>query len=140
VVHAALIGYLEDREEEDWRWFMESLKSDVYDTQGGTTLEGIHCGVMAGTLSIIVDDFAGLQIEPNTLYVRPRLPEHWDRVSFSVKFREALFTVTAGRRNVVVSCEGSCPQPVEVHLDGTVHRLEPGNKVEADVSGTGTEA
>jgi trehalose/maltose hydrolase-like predicted phosphorylase len=95
---------------------------------------------MAGTLSIIVDDFTGLQVEPNTLYVRPRLPEHWDRVSFSVKFREALFTVTAGSRKVSVACAGSCPEPVEVHLNGSLHQLEPGSKVEADVSGNGAKA
>ncbi len=134
VVHASLIGYLEDREKEDWRWFMESLKSDVYDTQGGTTLEGIHCGVMAAGLSIIVDDFTGIQIEPNTLYVRPHLPEHWDEVSFIVQFRDAAFTITASHERASVSCTGTCPQPVEVHLDETVRQLEPGKKVEASVS------
>ena len=134
VVHAALMTYLQDREDEDWRWFMESLKSDIYDTQGGTTLEGIHCGVMASTLSIIVDDFTGVEIEPNTMYIRPNLPEHWDRVAFTMRFRHAVYTVSASPKTISVSCEGSCPQPVEVHLNGETRSLEPGQTVEVERS------
>lgn len=136
VVHAAILSYLRSHDEEARAWFLESLQSDIYDTQGGTTAEAIHCGVMAGTLSIIVDNFAGVAVEPNTLYVRPDLPEHWDRVAFTVHFRRAFFTIDAGHDSVTVSCEGSCPQPVEVHIDGSVHSLESGQSVQAPVKQT----
>ncbi len=134
IVHGAIMTYMSGHEEEEWRWFMESLKSDIYDTQGGTTLEGIHSGVMAAALSIIVDEFAGVAVEPNTLYLEPDLPESWDHIGFIMRFRSAFFTISAYRDYVRVSCDGSCPQPVEVHLDGSVHSLEPGQHVEARLS------
>lgn len=87
VVHTDLLSYLPDREKETWAWFMEALKSDIYDTQGGTTLEGIHCGVMAGTLKIIVDNFSGLRVRSEGIQVHPELPEHWEGVEFNLLFR-----------------------------------------------------
>jgi len=38
--------------------FDEALISDREDTQGGTTQEGIHLGVMAGTLDILRKQYA----------------------------------------------------------------------------------
>jgi trehalose/maltose hydrolase-like predicted phosphorylase len=38
---------------------MTALESDVGDIQGGTTQEGIHMGVMAGTLDLIQRGYVG---------------------------------------------------------------------------------
>ena len=59
VVHAILSGYLKD-EKTAYELFTETMKSDIYDSQGGKTPEGIHCGVMARTLDIITRYFAGI--------------------------------------------------------------------------------
>jgi trehalose/maltose hydrolase-like predicted phosphorylase len=42
VVHAIISSYM-DNEETAWQWFVEAMESDIYDSQGGTTPEGIHC-------------------------------------------------------------------------------------------------
>jgi len=51
LVHAAVTAsYAPD---EAWRKYLAALESDVADIQGGTTKEGIHLGVMAGTVDLL---------------------------------------------------------------------------------------
>ena len=47
VTHAAVLAALDP--DSSWQRFLVALESDVGDVQGGTTKEGIHLGVMAGT-------------------------------------------------------------------------------------------
>ncbi len=84
VVHSAILRYLDEHQDDQWRWFVECLKSDVFDTQGGTTLEGIHCGVMAGSIDIVLKGFVGLNLFRDHLAIDPHLPEDWERVSFRI--------------------------------------------------------
>ena len=48
--------------ESSWERFLVALESDVGDLQGGTTKEGIHMGVMAGTLDLVQRDYVGARI------------------------------------------------------------------------------
>ena len=59
VVHAWVLAR-SDRSR-SWQFFLEALESDVSDTQGGTTAEGIHLGAMAGTLDLLQRDARGLE-------------------------------------------------------------------------------
>jgi trehalose/maltose hydrolase-like predicted phosphorylase len=86
VVHAVISSYLA-AEETAWSWFMEAMASDIYDTQGGTTPEGIHCGVMAGTLDVITRYFAGIDFSTGTPEINPHLPPHWKKLSMKVCHR-----------------------------------------------------
>lgn len=49
VVHAALTNEM-GLKRDSWDLYLEALTSDYIDIQGGTTKEGIHAGVMAGTV------------------------------------------------------------------------------------------
>jgi len=84
VVHAAILKYLPAHENEMWERFMSAMKSDIYDTQGGTTVEGIHCGVMAGTIDIVIKTFAGISLAPDYIEVDPQLPAHWKNLTFKI--------------------------------------------------------
>ena len=70
-----------------WQWFVEAMRSDIYDTQGGTTPEGIHCGVMAGTLDVITRYFAGIDFSHAIPRIDPHLSEHWKTLSLKVCHR-----------------------------------------------------
>ena len=50
ITHAAVLAALDP--ESSWERFLVALESDVGDVQGGTTKEGIHMGVMSGTLDL----------------------------------------------------------------------------------------
>ena len=47
-----------------WRRFVEALESDLGDVQGGTTKEGIHMGVMSGTLDLLGGAARGQPVGP----------------------------------------------------------------------------
>lgn len=59
----------------------------MYDTQGGTTMEGIHCGVMAGTIEILFKGFAGVNLYKDKIELNPHLPGSWRKLSFKITHR-----------------------------------------------------
>ncbi|MCK5083994.1 MAG: hypothetical protein KAR31_13885, partial [Candidatus Omnitrophica bacterium] len=73
--------------------FIEALKSDIYDTQGGTTQEGIHVGVMGGTLDLFLRSFAGLNILEDRICLDPKLPEQWQSIKFKVRYKNIWFDI-----------------------------------------------
>jgi len=87
VVHAVISGYI-TAGNTAWDWFLEAMKSDIFDTQGGTTLEGIHCGVMAGTLDVIYRYFAGIDFSGDVIKINPHLPKHWSSLAFRIHHRK----------------------------------------------------
>ena len=103
VVHSIISSYLQDGQEMAWKWFSEALKSDIQDTQGGTTQEGIHCGVMAGTLDTVIRYFAGISFYNEKINVHPNLPAQWKKLSLSVCFRKNRYAVTITQNDVVVT-------------------------------------
>ena len=86
VVHCYL-SQLVGRQREFWSWFQEVLKSDIYDTQGGTTPEGIHAGVMGGSIDIVIRSFAGINISDNELSINPKLPKKWKSLKLKLLYR-----------------------------------------------------
>jgi trehalose/maltose hydrolase-like predicted phosphorylase len=97
VVHSAILRYLDGHQDDQWRWFVECLKSDVHDTQGGTTLEGIHCGVMAGSIDIVLSGFVGLHLFRDRISIDPRLPDDWQRVVFRIVHHGERMIIEAAR-------------------------------------------
>ena len=65
---------------------MVALESDVGDVQGGTTQEGIHMGVMAGTLDLIQRAYVGAEIRDGVLHFDPKPVGNLDGLSFPMRF------------------------------------------------------
>ncbi len=82
--------------------------------EGGTTKEGIHLGVMAGTLDLVQRHYAGAQIRDSVLYFDPRLPSGLGGLSFRVQFREAPILVTLNSDLLTL----------EVQSEGASHEIE----------------
>ncbi len=111
-----------------WSRFMLALESDVSDLQGGTTKEGIHMGVMAGTLDVLQRTYVGTRVDDGVLVFRPRLVDRLDGVSFSIRFRGTPLRVriSGGELTVLAQAEGF-HVPIRVALDGREHELGPGD-------------
>ncbi|MEI7694056.1 MAG: beta-phosphoglucomutase family hydrolase [Chlorobium sp.] len=103
VVHSIISSYLSDGHEMAWKWFSEALKSDIKDTQGGTTQEGIHCGVMAGTLDTVTRYFAGISFYNEKINVHPNLPAQWKKLSLGVCFRKNRYEITIEKNDITVT-------------------------------------
>lgn len=127
VTHAGVLASLDP--ESSWDRFLAALRSDVDDIQGGTTKEGIHLGVMAGTLEVMQRYYAGTHIRDEVLYFDPRLPGELGGLSFPMQFRGTpiLVTLTGDRLTLAVHPEG-VSHPVQAGVPGDVRELCPGDQ------------
>jgi trehalose/maltose hydrolase-like predicted phosphorylase len=101
VVHAGVLAALDA--ESSWDRFLVALRSDVDDIQGGTTKEGIHIGVMSGTLDVVQRSFAGTAIRDGVLYFDPRLPSRLDTLEFSMQFRGTPIRVALSHDRLILA-------------------------------------
>lgn len=87
VVHAHLAGKLNYNKLSS-NLYHEALLNDFHDTQGGTTGEGIHTGVMAGTILLSLFSFGGINITGNEVeFDFTKFPTHWTDFSGKIQFR-----------------------------------------------------
>ena len=127
VVHAAVLAGLDP--EESWERFLVALESDVGDVQGGTTKEGIHMGVMSGTLDIIQRGYAGSEIREDVLHFEPRLRERLDGLTFPMRFRGTPIRVSFGEGQLTVAAEAEgSSRAIRVGVGDEVVELCPGDR------------
>lgn len=86
LVHAYLAAKM-GNEATAWQLYTETLISDYQNIQGNTTGEGIHTGVMAGSVYNLLRSYAGLRFDKPQLHICPSLPSHWRSLKFNVNFR-----------------------------------------------------
>ena len=112
-----------------WERFLVALESDIGDVQGGTTQEGIHMGVMSGTLDLVQRGYAGTRIRDGVLYFEPRLPERLERLRFAMQFEGTSIQVTFadGRLQLAAHSEGAS-RPIRVGVGLDVRELCPGER------------
>jgi trehalose/maltose hydrolase-like predicted phosphorylase len=117
-----------------WQFYLEALESDFVDIQGGTTGEGIHTGVMAGTAVLALKAYAGLDLAGDVVRIDPRLPAGWREVCFNIGFQGGryYFVVSPERVDVKVDCirEG----PVDIVVRGRKSSLIPSEWTRVDLA------
>lgn len=101
-----------------WELYMDALRSDLVDIQGGTTGEGIHCGVMAGTVYDAMATFAGLDLSGDAPSLQPVLPPHWKGLEFGFTFRGTDFHVSIDQKKVQIQSKNKLQNKIKVHLCG----------------------
>ena len=123
ITHAAILADLDP--ERAWEMFLIALESDVGDIQGGTTQEGIHMGVMAGTLDLIQRRYAGSEIRDDILYFAPKLVGNLDGLSFPMRFRGTSLQITVehGRLTVAAQNDGA-GSPIKVGVGDEVREVK----------------
>jgi len=131
VVHAYGAKLLGDKEVFK-EFFDQALESDIYDTQGGTTHEGIHCGVMGGTINLFLSGVAGLSIKEDMLCFDPAIPDEWQRVTFHVRYKNIWFEITIDKKKISILAEPLKAVSMQVigqlpiQIRGRKHKILPG--------------
>ena len=111
-----------------WGFFTEALASDLHDTQGGTSAEGIHLGAMAGTVDLAQRCYTGLETREDVLWLDPSLPEELDGLGFDVRYRGHWgVNLHLTRRRLRVQVAASDAAPVRIGVKGEVVELVPGS-------------
>jgi trehalose/maltose hydrolase-like predicted phosphorylase len=133
VTHAGVLATIDPQS--SWDRFLVALHSDADDIQGGTTKEGIHMGVMSGTLDLVQRNYAGAHVYDDVLHFNPQLPGRLDSLSFSMQFRETPIqvTLTGDHLTLAVHPEGAS-RPVRVAVRDDVRELCPGDQAVFELS------
>jgi trehalose/maltose hydrolase-like predicted phosphorylase len=124
VVHAVISSYM-DAPDIAWEWFTEAMMSDIYDTQGGTTPEGIHCGVMAGTLDVVTRYFAGIDFSKTVPEINPHLPPHWQALAMKVCHQSIWYDIKFSHNKITLTVSGKMNAPTPIKIKGKTVRFSP---------------
>ncbi|NKQ27131.1 glycoside hydrolase family 65 protein [Streptomyces galbus] len=71
-----------------YEYTAEAALMDLHDLEQNTR-DGLHIASLAGTWMALVAGFGGLRDEHGTLCFKPRLPEKFSRLAFSLQFRDS---------------------------------------------------
>lgn len=128
MVHAWILARF-DRPR-SWDLFTQSLESDIADVQVGSTAEGIHLGAMAGTVDLLQRCYAGVEVWPDFLAVRPALPDALTRMSFTIEYRGQRIHISIKPDGVSLYAPPSGRAATRIAIDGEETLLVPGDRVE----------
>ncbi|MBB6453232.1 putative glycosyl hydrolase [Salirhabdus euzebyi] len=70
-----------------------------------TSDEGVHAASIGGIWSAAVFGFAGIRIKGNQLSIHPKLPKHWNRMNFTIKWKEQPLTITISQSALSIKAE-----------------------------------
>lgn len=121
VVHAWVLSRL--AREAAWPLFLEALRSDIGDIQGGTTSEGIHLGAMAGTIDLVQRCFTGIEFREDVLWLNPSLPKELRGLRCRVRYRGHWLTLRVGHEEMWVRFDRSWSPSVQVGFRGEVFEM-----------------
>jgi trehalose/maltose hydrolase-like predicted phosphorylase len=134
ITHASALAEFDP--ESSWERFLVALESDIGDIQGGTTKEGIHMGVMSGTLDLVQRGYLGTAMRGDVLCFAPHLTDRLEGLSFAMQFRGTPIHLSLSDRRLTVSvrAEGAC-DPIKIGVGDEVRALSPGDGFSFELAG-----
>lgn len=129
IAHARVAALLNDIPK-SIEWFKKALYADIGDIQGGTVKEGIHTGLMAGTIFVFLTAFAGVDFFGERISFRPSLPEEWKRIKCNFTFKNVDYFVTITHGNIKIVIDNTDRNEVLVSVLDKEYQLKRGKEVE----------
>jgi trehalose/maltose hydrolase-like predicted phosphorylase len=134
VTHAGVLAAIDP--ESSWQRFLVALESDIGDIQGGTTKEGIHLGVMAGTLDLVQRAYVGTEIRDDVLHFNPMHTDRLDGLSLPMQFRRTPITVSlTGPELTVAALADGSSGPIRVGVGDVVRERRGGESATFMIAG-----
>jgi trehalose/maltose hydrolase-like predicted phosphorylase len=127
IVHAWVLARF-DRPR-SWDLFTQSLESDIADVQRGSTAEGIHLAAMAGTADLVQRCYAGVEVRPDYLSVRPALPEALAGMNFTIDYLGQRIHISVRPDGVALYAPPGGRTPIRLTIDGAAALLLPGQRL-----------
>ncbi len=134
ITHAGVLAAIDP--ESSWQRFLVALESDIDDIQGGTTREGIHLGVMGGTLDLIQRAYLGTEIRADVVYFNPMLTDRLDGLALPMQVRHTPITVSLSGAELTVTALGDgYTEPIKVGVGEAVRELRGGDVATFTIAG-----
>ena len=119
----SIVGSAVGERKKAYRYFLTAAYTDLKNIYGNTA-EGIHTATLGGTWQAVINGFAGLGIKKKVLSFNPKLPAHWDKINFSIKWRGFNLSVNVGQDKIKLYFASERKKdwlPVEIY--GTRQRI-----------------
>lgn len=100
-----------------WKFFEKALVIDL-DESPGDSAEGVHAASLGGIWNCVIGGFAGVSFEKNRLQIEPRLPGHWEEMSFSIHVRGSRIFVNINKKGVHLQKEAGDEEVLPVIVGG----------------------
>jgi alpha,alpha-trehalose phosphorylase len=112
-------------------YFRYALLMDLADLAGNVS-DGVHIAAAGGVWLSLVFGFGGVRDHGGRLSFTPHLPSNWEKMRFSVRFRDRQIRVDLDhRRSRYLLEEG---EPLEVTIDEVPRELSPGHPLDVEVA------
>ena len=82
--------------------------------------------LLGGAWMAAVFGFGGVDLVGETLFVYPKLPEHWKSLSFRIIIRDMKLEFMITQDNVTIRVEGASDGPLKAIVCGQMHELRVG--------------
>lgn len=125
-VHSIIASKLGE-DEAAYAFYLQTARLDL-DDYNAEVEEGLHITSMAGTWMSIVEGFAGMRVQNNTLSFSPRLPKAWDKLSFKINFKGHIYSLVMLQNGFY--CEVDSATEKTLIVDGTTHVFAKGISLE----------
>ncbi len=126
IAHAGVLAPIDP--EHSWERFLVALESDIGDVQGGTTKEGIHLGVMAGTIDLVQRAYTGAEIRDGVLFFAPTLTDKLNGLSFPMQVHGTPIRVTIRDGELTVVITGGFSRAIKVGIGDDVREVGAGER------------
>lgn len=113
-----------------WSFFTEALESDISDSQGGTTKEGIHLGAMAGSVDLIQRGYTGIEMHNDVLWFDPCLPDEIRQLYLRIRYRDHLLMLTMNHEKLKVASVKVKVKPIKIGVKDDVRQIGGGETQE----------
>jgi trehalose/maltose hydrolase-like predicted phosphorylase len=136
VVHAW--NHSQRDREPSWQLFVEALRCDLDDVQGGTTKEGIHLGAMAGTIDLVQRCYTGLEIRDDVLRFDPVIPAELGSLAFDIRYRSHLLHLEFTPSRTRIHMDEDEGDTISVAIRDETYRIGPGEIIDVTLDPSGT--
>ena len=114
--------------DKSWRMYQDALLADLENSKGSSTGEGIHLGVMAGTVDMLIRAYSGLQIRGDDLVLDPNVPSAVPELEFQIHFRGQPVQIIVEQDEVSLELHRGSQLPLNVVVRGVHRKLNPGER------------
>lgn len=109
-----MMGLRVDDPKRAYDYLCRSAYVDLENNQRNTR-EGIHAASAGGTWQCVTLGYCGMDVEPDgVLCFRPRLPENWKEVHFTIEREGRLHRIVVGKQGVCIFSE---ERPITYRVD-----------------------
>jgi trehalose/maltose hydrolase-like predicted phosphorylase len=129
IVHSRVAALFSDMHM-SMEWFQKALTADISDIQGGTVKEGIHAGLMAGTIHIFLASFMGLNFYKEKISFDPKIPSEWKKIAFNVTFKNVYYFISFESGKLCINFDSSEIDNVSIQVSGKEYLLSKGKMTE----------